>query len=125
MAKINDERFLKSQRLQKRRQYLEVQSLGHRVISRLFIGLVLMREPFESTHLGMTTTRKYAGAVIRNRTRRLIKEAFRRKLFKIPRGIDLVIIPKKQVPHFKSSQIFDDLAFLGIKITQYVESKRC
>jgi ribonuclease P protein component len=124
MVRIDNERFFKSQRLRKRRQYLEVQSLGYRVTSRLFIGLVLMRGPRAISRLGITITRKYAGAVIRNKTRRLIKEAFRKKKLMVPQGIDLVIIPKKQAIFYNNPQIFEDLFLLGSKITRYVESQQ-
>jgi ribonuclease P protein component len=44
--------------------------------------------------LGIAATRKIGGAVQRNRAKRLIREVFRRN--KIAKGLDIVIIPKRE-----------------------------
>ena len=53
----------------------------------------LQREDAESARLGFTVTRKVGNAVIRNRTRRRLKEAARLLLAERPvTGFDLVLI---------------------------------
>lgn len=45
--------------------------------------------------LGLSVSRKYGGAVQRNRLRRLYREAFRLTRHEMPVGLDLVLIPRK------------------------------
>ncbi len=45
--------------------------------------------------LGLSVSRKVGGAVVRNRWKRLIREAFRLSRTRLPEGIDLVVIPRR------------------------------
>lgn len=62
-----------------------------------------MRRPFvlfarrngqEESRLGVTATRKIGNAVIRNRARRLVKEAFRKIKRLVPAGCDYVVVAR-------------------------------
>jgi ribonuclease P protein component len=44
--------------------------------------------------LGLSVSRKVGGAVVRNRWKRLLREAFRLSLAELPPGVDLVVIPR-------------------------------
>jgi len=46
------------------------------------------------SRLGLSVSRKYGGAVKRNRLRRLYREAFRLSKHELPKGLDLVLIPR-------------------------------
>ncbi|MFH1923302.1 MAG: ribonuclease P protein component, partial [Planctomycetota bacterium] len=47
--------------------------------------------------LGLSVSRKLGGAVVRNRWKRLIREAFRLSRERLPQGVDLVVIPRQGV----------------------------
>jgi len=46
--------------------------------------------------IGLSVSRKYGGAVQRNRLRRLYKEAFRLTRDVLPTGLDIVLIPRSK-----------------------------
>jgi ribonuclease P protein component len=47
--------------------------------------------------LGLSVSRKVGGAVVRNRWKRRIREAFRLTRTDLPQGVDLVVIPRATV----------------------------
>ncbi len=47
--------------------------------------------------LGISISRKVGGAVVRNRWKRLLREAFRQSARTLPPGIDLVVVPRAGV----------------------------
>ena len=48
----------------------------------------------EHNRLGMSVSRKVGSAVVRNRLRRLYREAFRLTKTELPIGLDLILIPR-------------------------------
>ena len=66
---------------------------GVRVHSRYSTVFILPNERGVG-RLGIAATRKFGGAVQRNRAKRLIREVFRRN--KIAPGFDVIVIPKRE-----------------------------
>ena len=71
--------------------------------------------PFSPTRLGVITSRRIGGAVVRNRARRLLREAFRSHRARLQPGCDLVIIARKSI---------QDLGFDGVEFDFLVACRR-
>lgn len=57
------------------------------------LAVVVLENALDRTRLGLSVGKRHArGAVQRNRTRRLFREAFRLTLAELPRGLDVVMI---------------------------------
>lgn len=77
-------------------EFQEVYRKGRSVANKDLVAYVLKKqEPI--TRLGISVSKKIGSAVIRNRIRRLIKEAFRRNEAEISRGYDIVIIARQPI----------------------------
>ncbi len=89
-----DERFRKSERLRRRRDFLTVYAEGKRYSSRLFtIFARATDQPW--SRLGITVSRRIGKAVCRNRVKRLIREVFRKNKGRLPCSLDLVVNAKE------------------------------
>lgn len=62
--------------------------------------------------LGLSVSRKVGGAVVRNRWKRLLREAFRLRRLQLPLGVDLVIVPRAIAPP-ELSAIMESLVALA------------
>jgi ribonuclease P protein component len=88
-----DQRFPSECRLKRPAEFDEVFRRKRSAADELII--VYARESgLEHTRLGLSVSRKMGGAVVRNRWKRLIREAFRTTRAKLPAGLDLVVIPR-------------------------------
>jgi ribonuclease P protein component len=93
-SKAHSQTFSKARRLRKRRDFVPIQDRGSRIMLPSCIVLLAARGDDRPARLGMTVTRKFGGAVVRNRAKRLMRELFRRAPHLFPDGIDIVVIPK-------------------------------
>ncbi len=55
------------------------------------------RNGLPHARLGISASRRLGGAVVRNRWKRLLREAFRLSCPQLPEGIDLIVIPRPNV----------------------------
>ena len=80
-------------RLKRRPDFLRVASSGKKAAVGGVVLQVLPRQDAGPVRLGFTVTKKVGNAVVRNRTRRRLKEAARLLLTERPvAGVDLVLI---------------------------------
>ena len=90
-APETDQRFPRSQRLRRRKDFLRIQQWGIKVSAHPLVALALENR-WNVTRLGITVSSKVGNAVLRNRIRRLLREIIRRRRDRLPRGIDIVLI---------------------------------
>lgn len=103
-----DQSFSPAARLTKRSQFLSMSGQARRAGSRHF--LVLWRpNGLDHSRLGVTVTRRVAGAVGRNRLKRLVREAFRTAGSSLPPGLDLVVIARPGAPALRGRQAAREL----------------
>ena len=90
---MSAERLPKSERLRKRREFLEVQGHGAKVSAGSLLALV-RRNEIGVTRLGLTVSNKVGNSVVRNRIRRRLRELFRKRKGALPAGLDLVLVAR-------------------------------
>ncbi|MBU1276458.1 MAG: ribonuclease P protein component [Proteobacteria bacterium] len=98
----------KEARLRKRPQYLAVQGGAQRRRSRHFV-LLWRANGLQTSRLGVTVTKRVAGAVGRNRVKRRVREAFRQSRTGLPPGLDLVVVAASGAPELSFSQVRQEL----------------
>ena len=76
-----------------------------------------------TTRLGLSISRRVGNAVTRNHWKRLIREAFRQQRTSLPRGLDLVVRPRRgAVPSFQAVQ--DSLPRLARRVDRRLRRVR-
>lgn len=126
----------KAERIRKRGEYVRIQRGGRKLSTAHFLAFVLpsstgptvqtgpatrtdlppspqtppvlLPEP-AATRLGVTVSRKVGGAVVRNRVKRLVREAFRRNKHTLPKGLLLVVVAKSEAASARYEQVEAEL----------------
>ena len=93
---MSDFRFGKKYRLRHRREFDRVFSQRVRAGDNVLLVYGAPNQ-LEFSRLGLTVSRKVGKATVRNRWKRLIREAFRLNREQLPGGLDLVVIPRPGV----------------------------
>ena len=110
----------RSPRLTRRAEFLRVAANGRRAPSPGLVLQAMARDDAEPVKLGFTVTKKVGNAVVRNRTRRRLREAARLLLAESPAvGADLVLVGRDTTRGRKFSLLIEDLrrglAKLGVQ----------
>ena len=111
-----DQRFLPRYRVRRAGDFQR----AYRVRRTAGDGLILVfGHPNGLPHprLGLSVSRRIGGAVTRNRWKRLLREAFRKTIARLPKGMDLIVVPRANVePTLKS--LMDSLPRLADRIAR-------
>jgi len=115
-------------RLRRRLDFLRVQGQGTKHHVRHFLVFVV-RNPTPSelssrpcgpglpeARLGVTVTRKVGIAVVRNRIRRWVREAFRRERRRFAPGIDMVWVAKRSAATGSYAEVHADMLQLSQRL---------
>ena len=97
-------------RLKRRAEFLAAAAKGRKVATHGLVLQALKRNDDGPGRLGFTVTKKVGNAVVRNRTRRRLKEAARLLLQQRPvAGVDLVLIGRESTRTRNFAELQNDL----------------
>jgi ribonuclease P protein component len=96
-------------RLKRRAEFLRVAAKGRKAATHGLVLQALNREDQGPARIGFTVTKKIGNAVVRNRTRRRLKEAVRLELAgQQITGVDLVLIGREATRGREFLELRDD-----------------
>ena len=87
-------RFPASRRLKLNREFARVRSEGRTIRGGLLLLGVLELNDSSPFRVGLVTSRRVGGAVIRNRIRRRVREVARRRQHEVRSGVWMVIVAR-------------------------------
>ncbi len=97
-------------RLKRRAEFLRAASKGRKAVATGLVLQALPRSDDQPVRVGFTVTKKVGNAVVRNRTRRRLKEAARLLLAEIDVGsVDLVLIGRDATRGRKFTSLVEDI----------------
>ena len=89
--------FARSQRLKRGRDFARARQEGRRAVLGCLIANWRPLPANATTRLGVVTSKKIGGAVVRNRARRLMREAFRLHQGELKQPVDLVLVARQSI----------------------------
>ncbi len=100
--------FPKSVRLLERRDFLFLQQKGRKRHSQHFL-VATAPALGQYSRLGITTSRRFGNAIVRNRMKRLLREFFRTHKALIIPACDIVVIPRAGADQLTLAQVSEEL----------------
>ena len=106
----------RAQRIRKRPDFVRIQASSARVSTRHLLLLLALAPP-GAPRLGVVASRKVGKAVVRNRAKRLVREAFRLHSGAFPQGLDIVIIVRPGTHLASAGDLGEELARRAAELT--------
>jgi ribonuclease P protein component len=117
MAAASTPRLLlnRAQRLKQSREFDRVRQTGKRLVQGCLIANWLPLSAGSPTRLGVVTSGKIGGAVIRSRARRLLREAFRLHQHEFNQALDLVLVARQSIVGRAFAEVENDFLVVAKK----------
>ncbi len=90
-------KFTRDMRIKQGRDFTRIRQKGLRLVHGCLIVNWLKTSPDSPCRLGVVTSGKIGNAVIRNRARRLMREAFRKHQHDLIAPVDLVLVARQSI----------------------------
>lgn len=90
-------KFGRAMRIKQGRDFSRARQEGQRLVCGCLIANWRKLAPEAHSRLGVVTSGKLGGAIIRNRARRLLREAFRLHQHHLTQPVDLVLIARASI----------------------------
>ncbi len=90
-------KFIPAMRIKQGRDFSKVRQEGHRLVLGCLIANWLALPAGSPSRLGVVTSGRIGNAVVRNRARRLMREAFRLHQHQLARPLDLVLVARQSI----------------------------
>jgi ribonuclease P protein component len=104
----------KQERLKTNREFERVLSGGMTAADRNILVFVLPNN-LAFSRIGCAVSRKWGGAVQRNRLKRIFREGFRLAKHEIQAGLDIVVVPRKDWREMNLAGVIESLKRLAPK----------
>lgn len=92
--------------LKKNREFQRAYRVGENFVAPGLVTYVV-RNKMNKVRIGITTSKKTGNAVLRNRSRRIIREAYKRLFELIRPGYDIVFVSRTKTCELSSGDIYD------------------
>lgn len=104
-----ESRFGRAARIKQGRDFARLRGSGQRLAHGCLVANWLSAAAESGTRLGVITSGKLGGAVVRNRARRLLRESFRVNQHRFTRPVDLVLIARSSIVGRSFQEVERDL----------------
>ncbi len=115
-------KLTRAERIKKTKEIQQVFKRGKRINFPEF-NLVFAWNDLDISRMGVGVGKRFGNAVKRNRAKRLCRELFRLNRNKIPRGIDLVFLPKKAILESNWQELNGRIKEAGRTIAKRIRGK--
>ena len=102
-------KFPRERRILKRKDFQAVYDGGVRVGARLVTVFAMVTGAVGPARVGLTVTRKIGNSVVRNRCKRLLREAVRKHWHVLPSGIDVVLHARHRLAEAQSREVENEI----------------
>ncbi len=98
----------RERRLKQGRDFIRVKAQGKRMVKGCLIANWLALPPGSNSRIGVITSRRVGGAVVRTRARRLLRETFRLHQQEFKQAVDLVLIARPTIVGKRLAEVEKD-----------------